>query len=87
MSSLYHYFYAGILYVKEFNSIIINDINKKDFSVNINRFKAAKNIIFMNSVNERTVKIAFDQTIIIGLVILRLEIITKREEMELFGLL
>ena len=57
---LYYYFYVSILYAKEFNSIIINDINEKNFSININRFKITKNIIFMNSINKRTIKIAFD---------------------------
>ena len=43
---LYYYLYIGISRVKEFNSIIINDINKKDFFIHINRFKTVK-ILFL----------------------------------------
>ena len=57
---LYHNFYIDILYIKEFNSIIVNNINEKDFFININRFKTSKNIIFIDSINKRTVKIIFD---------------------------
>jgi len=57
---LYHYLYTNILRTKEFNSIIVNDINEKDFFININRFKTIKNVIFINSVNKRMIKIAFD---------------------------
>jgi len=60
MPSLYHCLYAGILHTKEFNSIIINDINKKDFFININRFKVMKNIIFINFINKRIIKIVFN---------------------------
>ena len=45
---LYHYLYTGIFHIKEFNSIIINNVNKKDFFININRFKITKNIIFID---------------------------------------
>ena len=76
---LYYCFYTGIPYIKEFNSIIVNNVNKKDFSIDTNRFKAAKNVIFMDSVNQRTVKITFDQTIIISLVMPKLETIARRE--------
>jgi len=84
---LYHCFYIGILYTKEFNSVIINDINKKDFFVNINRFKTMKNVIFMDFINKRIIRIAFNRTIIIGFIILRLKIIIRYKEIELFGLL
>jgi len=57
---LYHYFYAGILYVKKFNSIIINDVNEKDFSVNINRFKTVKNVIFIDFINKWMIRITFN---------------------------
>ena len=87
MPFLYYYFYADILYTKEFNSIIINDVNEKDFFININRFKTIKNIIFINSINKRTIRIIFNRTIIIGFIILRLKIITKCEEIKLFDLL
>jgi len=60
MLSLYYYLYINIFYIKEFNSIIVNNVNKKDFFVNINRFKMVKNIIFMDFINERTIKIAFN---------------------------
>jgi len=49
---LYHCFYINILHVKEFDLIIINNVNKKDFSNNINRFKAMKNVIFINFINK-----------------------------------
>ena len=84
---LYYYLYINILHIKEFNSIIINNINKKDFFININRFKTMKNIIFIDFINERTIKIVFNQTIIIDLIISRLKIIMKRKKMELFDLL
>ena len=87
MPFLYHCFYANIPRIKEFNSIIINDVNEKDFFININRFKAAKNVIFTDFINEQTVKIVFDQAIIIGLVILRLKTIIRHKEMKLFNLL
>ena len=57
---LYHYFYISIPRIKEFNSIIINDINEKNFFVNINRFKIIKNTIFIDFVNKRMIRIAFD---------------------------
>jgi len=84
---LYHYLYISIPHVKEFNLIIINNVNKKNFSININRFKITKNTISTDSINERTIKIIFNQTIIINLVILKLKTITKRKEIKLFGLL
>jgi len=49
---LYYCLYISIPYIKEFNSIIINNVNKEDFSVNINRFKTVKNIIFIDFVNK-----------------------------------
>ena len=87
MSFLYYYLYVNILRVKEFNSIIINNVNKKDFFIKINRFKAIKNIIFMDFINKRTIKIAFNRTIIINFIILKLKIITKREKIKLFNLI
>ena len=87
MPSLYHYLYTDIPRVKEFNSIIINNVNKKDFSININRFKTAKNIIFMDSINKQIIEIAFDRIIIIDFIILKLKIIMKCEEIKLFDLL
>jgi len=57
---LYYYFYVSISRAKKFNLIIINDINKKNFFVDINRFKAMKNIIFIDSINKRTIKIVFN---------------------------
>jgi len=87
MPSLYHYLYTGISRVKEFNSIIINNINKKDFFIDTNRFKATKNIIFTDSINKRIIRITLDQTIIIDLVIPKLKIIIKREEIKLLNLL
>jgi len=57
---LYHYLYISIFRVKEFNSVIINDVNKKDFFINTDRFKAVKNVIFINSINKRIIKIAFN---------------------------
>ena len=45
--SLYYYLYINILRIKEFNLIITNNINEKDFFININRFKTMKNIIFI----------------------------------------
>ena len=87
MFFLYYYLYINILHAKEFNLIIINDINKKDFFININRFKTAKNVIFINFINKQTVKIIFDRAIIISFIILKLKIITKCEEIKLFNLL
>ena len=58
--SLYYYFYADISRAKEFNSIIINNVNEKDFFINRNRFKATKNAIFIDFINKRTVRIAFN---------------------------
>jgi len=87
MPSLYYYFYINILYIKEFNSIIINNINEKNFSININRFKMMKNVIFIDFINKRTIKIAFNRMIIISFVILKLKIIMKCEEIEFFSLL
>ena len=87
MLFLYHCFYTGIPYIKEFNLIIINDVNEKDFFININHFKAIKNIIFINFINKRTIKIAFNRAIIISLVILKLKIITRRKKIKLLGLL
>ena len=57
---LYHYFYTSISRVKEFNSIIINNVNEKNFFININRFKATKNAIFIDFINKRTIKITFN---------------------------
>ena len=57
---LYHYLYINISYIKEFNLIIINDVNKKDFFIDINRFKAVKNAIFIDFINKRTIRIAFN---------------------------
>ena len=85
--SLYHCLYISIPRIKEFNSIIINDVNKEDFFIDINRFKAIKNVIFINSVNKRTIKIAFNRIIIISFIILKLKIIVKRKEIKFFGLL
>ena len=87
MLSLYHCLYTNIPHIKEFNSIITNNVNKKDFFININRFKAMKNAIFTDSINKQIIKIAFNRVIIIGLVMLKLEIIAKREEIKLFNLL
>ena len=84
---LYHYLYTGILYTKEFNSIIINNVNKKDFFININHFKAIKNIIFINFINKRIIGNIFNRMIIICFIILRLKIIIKRKKIELFNLL
>ena len=84
---LYHYLYINILRIKKFNSIIINNVNKKDFFIDINRFKAIKNVIFMDFINKRIIKIAFDRKIIIGFIILRLKIIIKYKEIKLFDLL
>ena len=84
---LYHYFYTDILRVKKFNSIIINNVNKKDFFININRFKTMKNIIFMDFINEQMVGIALNRAIIIGFIMLRLKTIARRKEIELFDLL
>ena len=84
---LYYCFYVNIFHVKKFNSIIINNVNENDFFVNINRVKIMKNIIFINFINKRIIEIAFNRMIIINLVILKLKIITKREEMELLSLL
>jgi len=50
--SLYYYFYTSISRIKEFNSIIINNVNEKDFFININRFKVMKNVIFINFINK-----------------------------------
>ena len=52
MLSLYHYLYINIPRIKEFNLIIINNVNKKDFSINIYRFKITRNAIFMNFINK-----------------------------------
>ena len=49
---LYYCFYAGIFHAKEFNLIIINDVNEKDFFINTNRFKATKNVIFIDFINK-----------------------------------
>jgi len=87
MPSLYHYLYTSIFRVKEFNSIITNNVNEKNFSVNINRFKTAKNVIFIDFINKQIIGIAFDRAIIIGLVMSKLETIARRKEIELFGLL
>ena len=84
---LYYYLYTGISRVKEFNSIITNNVNEKDFFININHFKITKNIIFINFLNKRTIKIVFNQMIIISFIILKLKIITKRKKIELFSLL
>ena len=83
---LYHYLYANIFRVKKFNSIIFNNI-KKDFFINSNYFKIAKNVIVLNFINKRTVKIVLNRAIIIGFVILSFKIIIKYKEMMLFGLL
>ena len=84
---LYYCFYTGIPRTKEFNLIIINNVNKKNFFIDINRFKAIKNIIFIDFINKRTIRIVFNKTIIIGFIILKLKTITKRKEIELFNLL
>jgi len=60
MPSLYYCFYADIPRVKEFNLIIINNVNEKDFFININRLKIMKNVIFINFINKRMIKIAFN---------------------------
>ena len=60
MPSLYHYLYTDILYIKKFNSIIINNINEKNFFIDINRFKTVKNTIFIDFINKRTIKIVFN---------------------------
>ena len=60
MPSLYHCLYTSISYAKEFNSIIINNVNEKNFFININRFKTIKNIIFINFINKRTIEIVFN---------------------------
>jgi len=85
--SLYHYLYVSILRTKEFNSIIINDINEEDFFIDINRFKTTKNIIFMDFINKRTIRIVLNRTIIINFIMLKLKIIIRREEIKLFDLL
>jgi len=84
---LYHYLYTGISRAKEFNLIIINNVNKKNFFININCLKITKNIIFINFINKRIIRIVFNRVIIIGFIILKLKTIIKREKMELFGLL
>ena len=87
MPFLYHYFYVNIFRAKEFNSIISDHGNNKNISIDLNRFKATKNVIITESVNKRIIKITLNKTIIISLIILKLQIITKREEIELFNLL
>jgi len=84
---LYHYLYVSIPRVKEFNSIITNNVNEKDFSIDTDRFKTVKNTIFIDSINKRTIEIVFNRAIIIGLIILRLKIITRRKEIKLLDLL
>jgi len=84
---LYYYLYTSISHTKEFNSIIINNINKKNLFINIHRFKTIKNIIFINFINKQTIKIAFNQTIIINFIILKLKTIIKYEKIKLFDLL
>jgi len=84
---LYYYFYINILYTNEFNSIISDCINNENIFINLNRFKTTKNVIIMDFINKRTIKIALNKAIIISFVILRLKIITKREEIKLFNLL
>ena len=87
MFSLYYYFYIDILRTKKINSIISNHVNNKNIFINLKRFKTIKNVIIINSINERTIKIALNKTIIISFVILKLKTITRREEIEFFDLL
>ena len=48
---LYHYLYTSIFHAKEFNLIISNNI-KRDFFIDLNRFKIIKNVIILNFINE-----------------------------------
>jgi len=41
---LYHYLYAGIFNVKEFNSIIFNNV-KSDIFIDLDRFEIMKDVI------------------------------------------
>ena len=84
---LYHCLYISIPRTKKFNSIIFNHINNKNISIDLNRFKTIKNVIITDSINKRTIKIAFNKTIIINFIILKLKIIIKRKKLELFSLL
>jgi len=63
MPSFYHYLYAGILRVKEFNSIISDCINNEDIYNNLNRFKTIKNIIIIYSVNKRIIGITLNKAV------------------------
>ena len=83
---LYYYRYTGISRAKKFNLIIFNNI-KRDFFINLNRFKAVKNVIILNFINKRTIKIVLNRAIIISFIILRFEIIMKRKKIEFFSLL
>jgi len=84
---LYHYLYASIPRAKEFNSFIANHVNEEDISIDLDRWKEAKNAIASDFINKQTIGIALNRAIIIGLVMSSLETIAKREEMELLGLL
>ena len=84
---LYHYLYINILYIKEFNSIISDRVNNENIFINSNRFKIIKNVIIINFINKRTIKIALDKTIIISFIIPRLKTIIRRKEIKLFDLL
>jgi len=59
MLSLYYYLYISIFRIKEFNSIISNNI-KGDFFIDLNRFEIIKNVIILNFINKRTLKIALN---------------------------
>ena len=86
MPFLYHCLYAGILYIKEFNSIIFNNV-KRDFFINLNHFEITKDVIVLNFINKRIIKIVLNRAIIIGFIISSFKTIMKRKEIKLLGLL
>ena len=72
--------------MKEFNSIIFNNI-KRNFFIDLNRIKIIKNVIILSFINKRTIKIALNRAIIIGFIISSFKTITKYKEIKLLGLL
>jgi len=67
MPSIYKYLYIGTPLIIKFNIIIINDIHEA-ISLEFNRFNVIKKVIEKGLLNKRTIEIALNKTIYIGLV-------------------
>ena len=83
MLFIYYYLYISIFRAKKFNSIIFNNV-KGDFFIDLNCFKTIKNVIVLDFINKRIIKIALNQMIIIDFIIPSFKIITRYKKNRAF---